>query len=442
MRQGQQHRRGRTRGGHSGGNNHNTNANNNNNNRKGQNPISRNYQSNGPEGKVSGTASGIAEKYLSLARDAVTSGDPVLAENYLQHAEHYNRIILAYRETLNQGQDDGAGGQRPRSSGEDALGEGADDAIESYGRDMQPLPPLEPQVRQHPAEPRQNQHEGRPQENKGGEPQPRFADQGRFEGQRPDDRQPRFNDQNRRPQRDRFERDRFGGERGDRNGNDRGERFNTGERNFNGDRQNGGRNDRNQDRQPGERFQNDRPYAERGNQDRNQQDRPHQDRPQQDRPYQERGQQDRAHQDRQPGDRPPQGDRSFRDRDQNRDQPRFDGPPRDVAAREPVPQPRDVMPREPVQPRLDAPERIVEPRRVDPSPLVVPFVEPPTSPVQIADVPAPRAAPRRRERAVVPALDASEQPEFLRRPVRRPRKEVASEDAPAPSVVDREPKDD
>jgi len=37
----------------------------------------------------------IAEKYATLARDAMSSGDSVAAENYLQHAEHYNRIILA-----------------------------------------------------------------------------------------------------------------------------------------------------------------------------------------------------------------------------------------------------------------------------------------------------------------------------------------------------------
>jgi hypothetical protein len=37
----------------------------------------------------------IAEKYTSLARDAMASGDIIMAENYLQHAEHYNRIIMA-----------------------------------------------------------------------------------------------------------------------------------------------------------------------------------------------------------------------------------------------------------------------------------------------------------------------------------------------------------
>jgi len=82
MRQGQQNRRGRNRGGGGGG-------------RKPQNAMSRNYESSGPDVKIRGTAMHIAEKYSSLARDAMSSGDNVAAENYLQHAEHYNRIILA-----------------------------------------------------------------------------------------------------------------------------------------------------------------------------------------------------------------------------------------------------------------------------------------------------------------------------------------------------------
>jgi hypothetical protein len=45
--------------------------------------------------KIRGTPAHIAEKYISLAREALSSGDPVLAENYLQHAEHYNRTIMA-----------------------------------------------------------------------------------------------------------------------------------------------------------------------------------------------------------------------------------------------------------------------------------------------------------------------------------------------------------
>ena len=78
MRQGQQNRRGRGRGG-----------------RRTQNPLTRNYESNGPDVKIRGTAAHVAEKYGSLARDAVSSSDPVTAENYFQHAEHYNRIIMA-----------------------------------------------------------------------------------------------------------------------------------------------------------------------------------------------------------------------------------------------------------------------------------------------------------------------------------------------------------
>ena len=64
-------------------------------NRKAPNPLTRSYESNGPDVKVRGTATHIAEKYGQLARDAQSSGDRVAAENYFQHAEHYNRIVAA-----------------------------------------------------------------------------------------------------------------------------------------------------------------------------------------------------------------------------------------------------------------------------------------------------------------------------------------------------------
>ncbi len=54
---------------------------------------SHSIDSNGPDVKVRGNASQIFEKYLSLARDATTSGDRIMAENYFQHAEHYYRVI-------------------------------------------------------------------------------------------------------------------------------------------------------------------------------------------------------------------------------------------------------------------------------------------------------------------------------------------------------------
>src|SRR5690606_19263436 len=88
MRPGQQNKRGRGRGGSNNGGGNNFN-------RKGGNPLTRSYDSSGPDVKIRGTAQHIAEKYATLARDAQSSGDRVIAENYLQHAEHYNRIIFA-----------------------------------------------------------------------------------------------------------------------------------------------------------------------------------------------------------------------------------------------------------------------------------------------------------------------------------------------------------
>jgi Domain of unknown function (DUF4167) len=97
MRQGQQNRRGRgrTNNNNSSSSTSASNGSNGNHSRKPQNPLSRNYESSGPDVKIRGTAAQIAEKYMTLARDASSSGDFVTAENYLQHAEHYNRIIMA-----------------------------------------------------------------------------------------------------------------------------------------------------------------------------------------------------------------------------------------------------------------------------------------------------------------------------------------------------------
>lgn len=64
-------------------------------NRRQSNPGNRVYESNGPDVKIRGNASHVSEKYLALARDAQAAGDPIASENYLQHAEHYLRIIAA-----------------------------------------------------------------------------------------------------------------------------------------------------------------------------------------------------------------------------------------------------------------------------------------------------------------------------------------------------------
>ena len=53
-----------------------------------------NFESNGPSIKVRGSSKQIYEKYLSLARDARSSGDAVLQESYSQHAEHYARLLI------------------------------------------------------------------------------------------------------------------------------------------------------------------------------------------------------------------------------------------------------------------------------------------------------------------------------------------------------------
>src|SRR5689334_13774827 len=90
MRNGQNKQRMRNRG--------------NQNNRRGQNPMTRVFESNGPDIKIRGTASHVAEKYVQLARDARSSGDPIAAENYYQHAEHYFRLIAAAQEQFRQNQ--------------------------------------------------------------------------------------------------------------------------------------------------------------------------------------------------------------------------------------------------------------------------------------------------------------------------------------------------
>jgi hypothetical protein len=68
----------------------------------GHNTHNRFYESNGPDVKVRGPASVIAEKYQQLARDAQTSGDLIAAEGYLQHAEHYNRLFAAAEDQFRQ----------------------------------------------------------------------------------------------------------------------------------------------------------------------------------------------------------------------------------------------------------------------------------------------------------------------------------------------------
>lgn len=56
------------------------------------------FDSNGPDVRIRGTAYQIIEKYLTLAKDSASAGDRVLAESYLQYAEHYQRIISSWED--------------------------------------------------------------------------------------------------------------------------------------------------------------------------------------------------------------------------------------------------------------------------------------------------------------------------------------------------------
>jgi Domain of unknown function (DUF4167) len=158
-------------------NNNHGGHNNNNNNRRGQNPMTRVYESNGPEIKIRGTASHLAEKYVQLARDAQGSGDPVAAENYYQHAEHYFRIIAAAQEQFRQNQPQQYQ-QQPRPDGEvrDDMGDENEGEFSAFGAEpgfapqpqqQQPYPPREAQPYQREQQFRENRPQPQPQPSEG-----------------------------------------------------------------------------------------------------------------------------------------------------------------------------------------------------------------------------------------------------------------------------------
>lgn len=150
MRNGQNNKRMRNR----------NNNNRNDSNRRGQNPITRVFESNGPDIKIRGTASHVAEKYVQLARDARSSGDPVAAENYYQHAEHYFRLIAAAQEQFRQNQ------PQPRPDSELVSEDGEDDGegFSHFGQEPG-FVPAQPQPQSFvPREnnPRHHQRDGQP----------------------------------------------------------------------------------------------------------------------------------------------------------------------------------------------------------------------------------------------------------------------------------------
>ena len=73
-----------------------TNPRNNNNNRpfkRSNNHHRRQGESSNSGPRVSGNLTTVLEKYKNLAKEATSSGDYVAAENYLQHAEHFVRVL-------------------------------------------------------------------------------------------------------------------------------------------------------------------------------------------------------------------------------------------------------------------------------------------------------------------------------------------------------------
>ena len=78
------------------------NKNRNNGSRRHSNISSNNYQGNGKDTKIKGNAIQVHEKYQSLARDAISSGDIIKAEYYYQHAEHYHRVHKTSLSNINE----------------------------------------------------------------------------------------------------------------------------------------------------------------------------------------------------------------------------------------------------------------------------------------------------------------------------------------------------
>ena len=184
-----------------------------------QHNANRAFDSNGPDGvKVRGAAQSVYEKYQQLARDASSSGDRVLAENYLQHAEHYFRVLRAIQPN------------RPVS---DIVGK---DVYAAYEIDFEAEPPEEPEVVETPAESQADSGEG-----EGGE-----------------QRRDRFESRDRNRNRDDRPRD-------DRSRDDRP----RDDRNRDGE----GRRDRWRDRDDRDRNRDDRPRDDRPRDDRPREDR-------------------------------------------------------------------------------------------------------------------------------------------------------------------------
>lgn len=102
----------------------------------------RHFESNGPDIKIRGSASHVHEKYQQLARDAASSGDRIMAENYLQHAEHYFRIVRAQQDAQRERAE--AQNQREAENRERAESDAREP--EAASRESNPLEVVDPEA--------------------------------------------------------------------------------------------------------------------------------------------------------------------------------------------------------------------------------------------------------------------------------------------------------
>jgi hypothetical protein len=121
----------------------------------------RNFESNGPDVKIRGSASHVYEKYQQLARDAASAGDRIAAESYLQHAEHYFRLLRMQQQHQQRDRvEDGSGGGQ-RDFGGGYSGPGRDEFDDAPGgpEGAQPAPaaPVQPAPERQPHQQPQSQ---------------------------------------------------------------------------------------------------------------------------------------------------------------------------------------------------------------------------------------------------------------------------------------------
>jgi hypothetical protein len=160
-----------------------------------QHNANRAFDSNGPEGvKVRGAAQSVFEKYQQLARDAAQGGDRVLAENHLQHAEHYFRVLRAMQPA------------RPVTDfiGRDQFSSGFDIDFEAEPEEVEAVEPEAPAAE---GEGEERPRDDRQRDDRQRDDRPRFDRQrdDRQRDDRPRDGQPREDRPRDDRQKDRFE---------------------------------------------------------------------------------------------------------------------------------------------------------------------------------------------------------------------------------------------